>query len=41
MTRRQYGWRISRRFFQKDGVWNVEHEVLAIPDPSLSRYWFW
>ena len=25
---------ISRRFFQKDGVWNVEHEVLAIPDPT-------
>jgi len=26
---------ISRRFFQKDGVWNVEHEVLAIPDPAF------
>ncbi len=25
---------VSRRFFQKDGVWNVEHEVLAIPDPT-------
>jgi GNAT superfamily N-acetyltransferase len=25
---------ISRRFFQKDGVWCVEHEVLAIPDPT-------
>jgi GNAT superfamily N-acetyltransferase/transcriptional regulator with XRE-family HTH domain len=25
---------VSRRFFQKDGVWNVEHEVLAIPDPA-------
>jgi len=23
---------IARRFFQKDGVWNVEHEVLAIMD---------
>lgn len=23
---------VARRFFQKDGVWNVEHEVLAIGD---------
>jgi hypothetical protein len=26
---------ISRRFFKEDGVWNVEHEVLAIPDPDF------
>jgi len=25
---------LSRRFFKEDGVWNVEHEVLAIPDPT-------
>jgi hypothetical protein len=26
---------ISRRFFKENGVWNVEHEVLAIPDPDF------
>jgi len=25
---------LSRRFFNENGIWNVEHEVLAIPDPD-------